>query len=76
MTVHLVSACNTAKELTKKDTKDAKILALTTHLSKLDKSKTSILETVQGGGGNINVTRINTKGRDLNKISSEGLNNT
>ena len=43
-----------ANEWTKTDPKDAKILALTTSLSKLEKNKTSVLETTQGVGGNRN----------------------
>ena len=50
------------KEWTKIDPKDAKILALTTCLSKLDKNKTYFLETVKGGEGNITKTCVNTKG--------------
>ena len=63
-----------AKYWTKKEIKDAKIIVLTTRLYKLQK-KTSILETVQGGGGNITQTRANTKGREPNMIYVEGLNN-
>ena len=43
----------TAKEWTNIDPNDAKILAQTTRFSKLQKNKTTDLETVQGGGGNI-----------------------
>ena len=44
---------------TKTYPKDAKILALTTCLTKL--YKTSLLTTVKRGGGNTNQTRTNTK---------------
>ena len=48
-----------SKEWTKTDPKDAKIIALKTRLSMLEK-KTSVLTTVQGGGGNITQTRTIT----------------
>ena len=38
-----------AKEWTKTDPKDAKIIALTTRLSKLEKNITSVLATFQRG---------------------------
>ena len=37
--------------------------------------QTSVLETVQEGGGNITQTRTTTKGRDPNKNYVEVLNN-
>ena len=64
----------TSKEWTKTDPKDAKIIALTTCLSKLDKN-TSDFVTVQGGGGNITQTQTNTKGRYPKKSYAEGLKN-
>ena len=64
-----------AKEWTKTDPKDSQILSLTTRLNKLDKTKTSVLATVQGGGGNTTQTRTNTKERYPNKIYVEGINN-
>ena len=63
-----------AKEWTNTDPKDAKVLALTTRISKL-KRKNSVLETFQGGGCNRTHTRTNTKGRYQNKINVERLNN-
>ena len=51
-----------AKECTKTDPKDAKILALKNRLSKLDKNKNSLLATIQVVGGNITHTHTNTKG--------------
>ena len=45
-----------AKELTKKYTKDAKIIVITTSLSKLEKNKTYVLATIKEGGENINLT--------------------
>ena len=63
------------KEWTKTDPKDDKILALKTCLSKLDKNKTSFLETFQGGRGNRTQTCINTKGMYPNKICDEEINN-
>ena len=41
---------------------------------KLEK-KTSVLVTVQGGGGNRTHTRTKNKGRNINKSYAEGLNN-
>ena len=42
---------------------------------KLDKYKTYILETVQGGGENINQAWTNAKGRDPQKRYVEGISN-
>ena len=53
---------------------DAKILALTNSLSKLEK-KTSILETFQIGGVNRTQICTNNKVRDPNKSYVEELNN-
>ena len=64
-----------AEEWTKIDPKDAKIIALATRLSKLEKIKTSVLATVQGGGSNTTHNQTNNKGRDINKSYVEGLNN-
>ena len=64
-----------AKELTKKYTKDAKIIVITTSLSKLEKNKTYVLATIKEGGENINLTWTNTKGRDPKKSYVERLNN-
>ena len=63
-----------AKEWTNTDSKDAKILALTTCLSKFD-IKTSILASVQRGRGNRPHTCTNTKGREPNQSYVEELNN-
>ena len=64
-----------SKEQTKTDIKDAKIITLTTCLSKLERKKQYILVTVQGGGVNITQTFTNTKGREPNNTYVEGLNN-
>ena len=64
-----------AKKWTKTDPKDSQILALTTRLTKLDKTKTSVLATVQEGGVNTTQTRTNTKERDPNTSYVEGINN-
>ena len=65
----------TSKELTKTDTKDDKILALTTRLYKLQKNKTSVIARVKGGGYNINQNRTNTNLRDPKNSYVEVLNN-
>ena len=62
------------QEWTKADHKDAKIFTLTTSLYRLEK-KSSVLATVQGGGGNITQTRTNSYGRDPNMSYIEGINN-
>ena len=64
-----------AKEWTKIDPKDAKICALTTSLSNLEKNKISVLATFQGGGSNTTHNQTKNKGRDINKSYVEGLNN-
>ena len=64
-----------AKKWTKTDLKDSQILALTPRLTKLDKTKTSVLEKVQGGGGNTTQTRTNTKERVPNMSYVEVINN-
>ena len=64
-----------AKSWTKIDPKDAKSLALTTYLSKLEENKTSSVGTVQGGECNRNQTPIKTKVRYHNKSYVEGLKN-
>ena len=64
-----------AKEWTKTDPKDDKIIVLTTRLSKLEKDKTSVLATVQVGRANITQTRTKIKRRDPNKSYAEGLAN-
>ena len=56
-----------AKEQIQTNPKDAKIIAVTTFLSKLDKTRTSVLEKVQRGRGNKTHTHIKTKGRDPDK---------
>ena len=63
------------QEWTNTDSKDSKIIALENRVSKLDKNKTPVLATVQGGEGNINQTHTNTKGRETNKSYVEGLKN-
>ena len=62
-----------AKEWTKIDPKDAKICALTTSLSNLEKNKISVLATFQGGGSNRTQIRTNTKVRDSNMSYVERL---
>ena len=52
-----------SKGWNKTDINDGKIITLTTHLSKLERNKTSILVTFQGGGGNRTQTFTNTIGR-------------
>ena len=64
-----------AKEWTKTDPKDDKIIVLTTRLSKLEKDKTSVLATVQGGRANTTQTRTKIKRRDPNESYAEGLAN-
>ena len=64
-----------AIEYTKTYPKDDKIPALTTFMYNLEENKTSILATVQGGGGNRNQTRTNNEGRDSKKSYVEGINN-
>ena len=64
-----------AKEWTKIDPKDDKILSLTTLLSKLDEIKTSVLANVQVGWGNINHTLDNIKGKYPNKSYIQVINN-
>ena len=66
----------TAKQWTKTYPNDAKILVLTTRLSKLDQYKASVLSTVQGGGGKKTRTLTKTKMRGTNKSSVEGLANS
>ena len=51
-----------ANEWTKTDHNNDKILAIATSLYKLEK-KTSVLEIFQGGVGNRNQTRTNTKNK-------------
>ena len=63
------------KEQNNTDPEDDKILALPTRLSKLEKNKTSVLEKVQGGGGNITHNHTNSKGRYPNKSYVQVLNN-
>ena len=64
-----------AKEWTKLDPKDAKIIALTTRLSKLEENQASVFATVQRVGSNRTQTRTNidTKRRDPNKNYVDGL---
>ena len=57
----------------KKESKDDNIISLPTHLSKLYKDKTSILETVQRRGGKTTQTCNNTKVREQNKSYIEVL---
>ena len=64
-----------AKKRPQKKPKNAKILSLTTRLSKQEKNKNSVLATVKGGGGNITHTRTNTKVSYPNKSYVEVLNN-
>ena len=64
-----------SKECTKTDPKDAKIPALTTRLSKLERNKTSVLEKFHGGVSKITQTLTNTKVRYSNKSYVEVLNN-
>ena len=52
---------------------DDKILALTTIMSKLEKNKTYVLETVQGGGGNRTNARTNNKVRYPNRSYVKGI---
>ena len=42
-------------------------------MSRLEENKTSVLATVQGGGGNITQIRTNTKGRYPNNIYVVGI---
>ena len=51
------------------------MLALTTHLSKLEKNKTSALEKFQGVRGKKTQTHTTTKGMDPKECYVEGLNN-
>ena len=50
-----------SKYWTKTDPKDGKTLALSTHMSKLEKDKAFVLETLKGRGINITQTRTYTK---------------
>ena len=63
------------KEWMKIDPKAAKMLTLTTCLSKLYKNKTSVLAIVKGGGGNIIQICTSTKQRDHNNTYVKGLEN-
>ena len=65
------------KKRTNTNPKDAKIIALTTRLYKLEENQTYVLETVQGGGGNRTQTRTNTDNivSDPNKSYVEVINN-
>ena len=57
------------------DPNNAKPLELTTRMYKLEKNKTSFLETLKGGGGNRTQTRTNNKGGDPKKNYVEVLVN-
>ena len=63
------------KQCTKIDPNDAKVIALTTLLSKLEKKNAYVIATVQSFGVNRTQTLTNTKGRDPNKSSFEEINN-